>query len=133
MRDLLSAWRRAKAAQVKLPPSDNPAYASLDTVMHHALKAARNMLTWICEKLELPDPGIDETPDASRLDAEAEAHVEHLLARWRLPLAQVEAKQLEAVHKDRGGHDTSLIARLEHAVLHPQRHRFQLEELLEGK
>ena len=133
MRGLLSAWRRAKDAHIKLPPSDNPAYASLDTVMHHALKAARNMLTWICEKLELPDPGIEETPEPSRLDAEAEAHVEHLLARWRLPLAQVEAKQLEAIHKDRSGRDTSLIARLEHAVLHPQRHRFQLEELLEGK
>ena len=133
MRDLLHTWRRARTAQVKLPTSDSPAYASLDTVLQHALRAARNMLSWICEKLELPDPGIDEPPEASRLDAEAERYVEHLLARWRVPLQSVDAKRFEAVHKDRGGHETSLLARLEHAVVHPQRHRFQLQELLEGR
>jgi hypothetical protein len=133
MRDLLTTWRRAKAVSVSLPPSDNPAYASLDTVLHHALKAARNMLSWICEKLELPDPGIEEVPEAARLEGEAEKYIEHLLARWRLPLAGTDAKRLEEMYKDRNGHDTSLLARLEHAVLHPQRHRFQLEELLEGR
>ena len=133
MRALLAAWRKAKAAGVKLPSTDNPAYASLDTVLQHVLKASRNMLSWICEKLELPDPGIDDAPDPSRVDAEAERYVDHLLARWRLPLAGVDAKRMEAVHKDRSGRDTSLLARLEHAVLHPQRHRFQLEELLENR
>jgi hypothetical protein len=133
MRDLLAVWRRAKAAPVTLPASDNAAYASLDTVMQHALKAARNMLMWICEKLELPDPKVDEAPDASRMDAEAGTYIEHLLSRWRLPFAEVDAKRFEAIHADRNGHDTSLLARFEHAVVHPQRHKFQLEELLEGK
>ncbi len=129
----MAAWRKAKAANVKLPATDNAAYASLDTVLHHVLRASRNMLSWICEKLELPDPAIEEAPEPSRIDAEASRYVDHLLERWRLPLADVDAKRLEAVHKDRSGHDTSLMARLEHAVLHPQRHRFQLEELLERR
>ncbi len=133
MRALLAVWRKAKAANVKLPVTDNAAYASLDTVLQHVLKASRNMLTWICEKLELPDPGIQEAPEASRVDAEAERYVDHLLERWRLPLAGVDAKRMEVIHKDRSGHDTSLFARLEHAVLHPQRHRFQLEELMERR
>ena len=133
MRDLLKTWHRAKAVPVSLPPSDNPAYASLDTVLHHAFKAARNMLTWICEKLELPDPAIEEVPEPALLAADPERYMEHLLARWRIPLAGADAKRLDAIYKDRNGHDASLIARLEHAVLHPQRHRFQLDELLEGK
>lgn len=133
MRDVLAIWRRARTAQIKLPVTDNPAYASLDTVMHHVLKAARNMLSWICEKLDLPDPGINEPPAPATLDTEAERYLEHLLARWRLPLAPVDAKRLEAIHTDRSGHETSLLARLEHAVVHPQRHRFQLQELLGGR
>jgi len=133
LRAFLAAWRKSKAAGVKLPVTDNAAYASMETVLHHVLRASRNMLTWICEKLELPDPGIDDAPDPSKIAAEADRYVDHLLARWRLPLAGVDAKRFEAVHKDRGGNDTSLLARLEHAVLHPQRHRFQMEELLERR
>jgi len=133
MRDMLAAWRRAKAAQVRLPPTDNPAYASLDTVLHHVLRASRNMLSWVCEKLELPDPKIDDTPEPGRLEAEADRYLDHLLTRWRLPLAGVDAKRFDEIHKDKSGRDTSLIARFEHAVLHPQRHRFQLEELMEKR
>jgi hypothetical protein len=133
MRDFLSTWRRAKAANVKLPPSDNAAYASLETVLLHALKASRNMLTWICEKLALPDPGVNEAPDAAQVGAEVDRYVEHLLERWRLPFAAVDSKQFDAIHKDKGGRETSLVARLEHAVLHAQRHEFQLRELMEAK
>ena len=133
MRDLVSTWRRARAAQVKLPPSDNPSYASLETMLCHALKAGRSFMTWLCEKLELPDPGIDEAPDPSRVEAEADRYVEHLLARWRVPLADVEAKRFEAIYKNRGGQDTSLGAWMEHAVMHPMRHQFQLLELMENR
>ncbi len=125
-------WRRAVDAKVRLPTTDDPNYESLETLMHHALKASRGYMTWLCEKLGLPDPGISEAPAPDRVAREAEAYLEHLLARWRIPLADVEGSRFEAIHKSRWGEDMSLEGMLEHAVMHPHRHRFQLEELMEA-
>jgi len=133
LRELLPVWRRAKTAQVTLPATADPDYASLETLLHHGLRAARGYMTWLCEKLGLPDPGIDEAPDASRVEQEAERYVEHLLGRWRLPLVNLEEARFGAIHKTRWGEDMSCEGMLEHAVMHPHRHRFQLEELMEAQ
>lgn len=133
LRDLLPVWWRAKAAHVQLPSTNDPSYESLETLLHHALGAARGYMTWLCEKLGLPDPGIDPAPEASRIEQDADRYIEHLLTRWRLPLADVEEARFEAVHKTRWGEDMSCEGMLEHAVMHPIRHRFQLEELLEAQ
>ena len=131
MRALLPVWRQARAAAVRLPATEDPDYASLDALLHHALRAARAYMTWLGEKLGLPDPGIEPAPDAARVEQEAERYVEHLLARWRTPLAEVEEARFGATHKTRWGEDMSCEGMLEHAVMHPVRHRFQLEELME--
>jgi uncharacterized damage-inducible protein DinB len=132
LRELLPVWQRAKAAHVQLPSTQDPSYASLGSLLHHALRAAGGYMTWLCEKLGLPDPGIDPVPEASRVEQEAGRYIEHLLERWRLPLADVEEARFETIHKSRWGEDMSLEGMLEHAVMHPLRHRFQLEELLEA-
>ena len=131
MRALLPVWRQAVAAGVRLPPTDDPSYQSLETLMHHALGASRGYMTWLCEKLGLPDPGITEAPAPDHVAREAESFLEHLLERWRVSLADVEGSRFEAIHKTRWGEDMSLEGMLEHAVMHPIRHRFQLEELME--
>ena len=131
MRELLPVWQRAKTAQLKLPSTTDPNYASLESLLHHALRASRGYMTWLCEKLSLPDPGIDPTPEPSRVEQEAARYLEHLLERWRLPLVGVEEARFQAIHKSRWGEDISLEGMLEHAVMHPLRHRFQLEELME--
>ncbi len=133
MRELLPAWRKACAASLRLPATSDPSYASLETLLHHAFRASGGYVTWLCEKLGLPDPGIRPAPAAEVIAKEADAYLEHLLERWRLPLAAVEDKQLEAVHTTRWGEQMSLEGMLEHAVVHPARHRFQLEELMEKK
>jgi uncharacterized damage-inducible protein DinB len=133
MNELLPAWRLARAANVRLPQTEDPNYASLEVLLHHALRAARNYMVWLCEKLGLPDPGIREAPEAARVAQEAERYIEHLLERWRLPLADVEEARFQAIHKTRWGEEMSLEGMLEHAVMHPVRHRFQLEELLEAR
>jgi len=133
LRALLPVWRRAKAADVQLPRTKDPNYASLESLLHHALGAARGYMTWLCENLGLPDPGIDPAPEASSVEQAAERYIEHLVGRWRLPLADVEEARLEAIHKTRWGEEMSLEGMLEHAVVHPMRHRFQLEELLEAQ
>jgi uncharacterized damage-inducible protein DinB len=133
MRELLPVWRQALASNIRLPATDDPSYASLDTLLHHALRAARGYITWLCEKLALPDPGVQEVPEPDRLTREVESYLEHLLARWRAALAGVEDSRFEAIHKTRWGEDMSLGGMLEHAAMHPIRHRFQLEELLEAQ
>jgi len=133
MRAFLPVWQRAKAAQVRLPSTQDPNYASLESLLQHTLRAARGYMTWLCEKLGLPDPGISSEPEASRVEREAESYMERLLERWRLPLADVEEARFQTIHKSRWGEDMSLEGMLEHAVMHPLRHRFQLEELMEAQ
>jgi len=133
LREILPAWRRAKASHIQLPSTPDPDYASLESLLHHALRAARGYMTWLCEKLGLPDPGISPAPEASLVEQEVERYIEHLLERWRLPLADVEETRFGATHKTRWGEDMSCEGMLEHAVMHPIRHRFQLEELLEAQ
>jgi uncharacterized damage-inducible protein DinB len=133
MRDFLPVWRSAKAAHVRLPSTQDPNYASLESLLKHSLKAARGYMTWLCEKLALPDPGIDPEPDVTHVEQEAESYIEHLLERWRLPLADVEEARFGTIHTSRWGEDMSLEGMLEHAVMHPLRHRFQLEELMEAQ
>ena len=133
MRELLPVWRSAKAKRITLPATTDPSYASLDVLLHHLLRASRGYMTWLCEKLGLPDPGIEPAPEAGRVEAEAERYLEHLLQRWRLPLAGVAEERFDAIHKTRWGEDMSCQSMLEHAVMHPHRHRFQLEELIEAQ
>ena len=131
LRSYLATWRRAVAADVRLPVTEDPSYVSLQTLLAHGLGAARRYMTWLCEKLGLPDPGIDLPPQPQDVEKEAERYVEHLLVRWRLPLVEVEEARFSAIHKTRWGEDMSLEGMLEHAVMHPHRHSFQLEELIE--
>ena len=58
LRRFLVVWKQARAASVTLPQTEDPAYASLDTLLRHVLRAARGYMTWMCEVLELPDPEI---------------------------------------------------------------------------
>ena len=61
-----------------------------------------------------------------------DGHVDHLLKRWRTPLADVAAERFRTPEYDTPwGMRYSVDSMLEHAVVHPIRHQFQLEELLE--
>ncbi|HEV3057127.1 MAG TPA: hypothetical protein VGY48_02715 [Vicinamibacterales bacterium] len=131
LRRFVQTWRGAKAAEVALPPTADPSYASLDALGHHVLYAARGYMVWICEMLKLPDPGIRPAPDPAVVSDEAESYMEHLLERWRAPLQDVSDKQLDTPeYRSRWQTLYSIDAMLEHAVMHPIRHTFQLEELM---
>ena len=75
------------AAGVVLPPTSDPAYASMEELLYHALGAAHAYMVWMCEMLQLPDPQIDRPPDAAVLPDRAQAYLDYLLERWRAPLA----------------------------------------------
>lgn len=131
LRAFLGTWRRARAADLALPATADPDYASLERLLLHVLGAARGYMVWICSVLGLPDPGIDPAPGAESAEAEAEPYLDHLLARWRLPLTEVAEERFGEAYPSRWGVPYCVDAMLEHAVMHPIRHRFQLEELLE--
>ena len=86
----------------------------------------------ICQNLELPDPKIDPVPEASVIGTKADGYLEHVLERWRLPLVDVPDERLEPdAESYYPGMPYWVDAMLEHAVMHPVRHTFQLEELLQ--
>ena len=108
---------------MQLPLTDDPDYASLHTLLHHVFRASRGYMTWLCEKLELPDPGIEPAPPPDVVERDADRYLEHLLARWRAPLADVDEATLQPLFTTRWGTDLSGESMLEHAVVHPMRRR----------
>lgn len=131
LRHFVGVWRRALAAEVRLPTTDDPDYVSLGALGRHLLRSAGGYMVWMCEMLELPDPGIRLAPDADGVVLEAEEYMEHVLERWRAPLREVSNDQLETPeYASRWGTRYCIDAMLEHAVMHPIRHAFQLEELI---
>jgi hypothetical protein len=131
LRHFVTAWRQAKSAGVRLPKVDRPDYASLEALLEHALRWSRTYITWTCEQLGIPDPGIRDAPAVENVEAELDAYLEHLLSGWRTALCEVEKDRFhEVTYPAPWGTPYCIDAMLEHAVMHPVRHRFQLEELM---
>ncbi len=131
LRRFLIVWKQARAASVVLPITEDPAYASLETLLRHVLGAARGYMTWMCEVLELPDPEIRLPPEPTALAADADSYMEHVLEKWCAPLGDVGDDRLETPeYPSRWQTRYCIDAMLEHAVMHPIRHVFQLEELM---
>ena len=133
LRRFLRVWRLALANSVSLPLIDDPAYASLEALGRHVLSAAGGYMIWMCEVLALPNPGIRSAPDASAIIRDADDYIEHVLERWRAPLREVPNEKLETPeYPSRWQTCYCIDSMLEHAVMHPIRHAFQLEELLKN-
>ncbi len=132
LRSFLATWRRAREAGVGLPTTDDPAYDSLDALLAHVCSAARGYMVWACEVLGLPDPEIRPRPEPAEIATAAEEYIEHLLERWRTPLSGVPEESFHRPeHESRWRVRYCVDAMLEHAVMHPIRHEFQLAALLE--
>jgi uncharacterized damage-inducible protein DinB len=128
---LLQTWREAKRANIKLPETEDQDYQSLETLLFHIFRAARGYMTWMCEKLDLPEPGINHPPDMQVIEQEADTYLDHLLEKWRTPLVDVEPEKFETkTFPSRWGTEYCIDAMLEHAVMHPIRHEFQLRNLI---
>ena len=134
LRRFVRTWRLALANSVSLPPTDDPAYASLGALGQHVLGAAGGYMVWMCEVLTLPDPGIRSAPDAAAMVRDADDYMEHVLERWRAPLRDVANERLETPeYPSRWQTRYCIDAMLEHAVMHPIRHAFQLGELIKDR
>jgi hypothetical protein len=131
LRQFMRAWHRACARAVVLPATSDPSYASLDMLAHHVLGASRHYVVWTCETLNLNPPRIHPAPQPAEMPAEAERYLEHVLDGWRASLRDITDDQLETPEFPSAWKTRySIDAMLEHAVMHPVRHTFQLEELM---
>ena len=134
LREFVQVWKKAKEANLRLPQTDDPNYKSLESLLFHVMRAARNYMTWMCEVLKMPDPAIAMPPSEDRIEREVDTYLGYLLEQWRVPLAAVnEDRFYDHAYKSRWDVEYCVDAMLEHAVMHPIRHQFQLEELLEKK
>ncbi len=131
IRSFLSVWQQAKAAGITPPACEDPDYDSLEHILAHVLGAARGYMVWMCECLELPDPGIPATPDLQAIEKAAGDYTEVLIDRWRDPLVGMTEEQSNTPAYLSGWKVLYCIdAMLEHAVMHPIRHEHQLRKWL---
>lgn len=131
LRLFLERWREAKRLKISLPETDDKDYQSLETLLFHVFRASRGYLNWICEKLNLPDPAIDPIPKVEIIEEEADNYLEYLIGKWKHPLKDLDEKVFyEKTYKSRWGVEYSIDAMLEHAVMHPIRHEYQLNNLI---
>jgi hypothetical protein len=135
MEQLFVVWKKAKHVGVKLPKTDDPAYESIDLLMRHPLRACRGYLTWLCEVLGRPDPKVPDPPEPERVAAEGAAYLKVLAKAWEKHMRWMPGEVLDApaVYTSRWGAPMTVEAMFEHAVAHPMRHRFQLEEMIAKK
>ncbi|RPJ80006.1 MAG: hypothetical protein EHM13_12745 [Acidobacteria bacterium] len=124
-------WLGFRASGTALPATDDPNYASADHLGGHVLRAARNYLTWIGECVNRRVTDVDLDSDTVSVAGKGRAFLDEVLAAWRRHLAALEDRELEpATYRSRWGIDYNIEQMLEHAVVHPMRHRIQLERLM---
>jgi uncharacterized damage-inducible protein DinB len=124
-------WQQFRMSGTPLPTTADPAYASPDDLGGHVLRAARNYLTWIGECVKRPVTDIDLDNERLGVAAKGRAFMNEVLAAWRRHLADLEDSELPpAAFTSRWGEPYSIEQMLEHAVVHPMRHRIQLQRLM---
>jgi hypothetical protein len=133
LNSLLKTWQEAKRLNITLPETEDSDYKSLDTLLRHIFRAARGYLIWMSDNLNLPDPGIKPVPESNFIESQANEYLTHLLDKWRLPLAEIAEDRFHSpTYTSRWGVEYCIDAMLEHAVMHPIRHEFQLRNLILG-
>ena len=135
MRSFLELWKRFAASGLPLPEAHgDQSYESRERLLGHVLMAMRGYLTRIAEWVGRPAGDLDASQDPQEIAGRAQQFAEHVLEGYRRHLAEVTDQELEPqVHRTRWGDLMSVEMLLEHAVVHPMRHRIQLERILEGK
>lgn len=128
--DFAVTWRLAKNQNLVLPKTDDPDYISLETLIFHVLRSARNYMIWICKKLNLPDPEIKMPPAIDLIEKEHQEYIDYLIVQWKEPLIDLEQVFYDKTFLSNWGVEYSIEAMLEHAVMHPIRHAHQLNRLM---
>jgi uncharacterized damage-inducible protein DinB len=134
-RRFFETWERFIAAGAPMPEArGDPDYQSRDHLVGHVARAARGYLTWIVEQVGRPVKDVDPETDSLKIATRVKEFMVEVLAAWRRHLSTVEDADLEpTTYQSCWGTQMSIEAMLEHAVVHPMRHRIQLERILEAR
>jgi len=134
LRSALATWKRFKASGRPMPdPHGDPDYESPERLVAHMQGAARSYLMWIREVLGQPITDMELIRDAAVIVPKLDAYMEETLAGWARHLTDLTDEQLQdKQYKSRWGEMFDIEQMLEHAVVHPMRHRAQLEKLMNG-
>jgi hypothetical protein len=132
LREFVAVWRRFAASGKPMPEAHGDAdYESPEHLVTHVQRAARGYLLWIWEMLERPIEDLPLVRDPATILPRLDAFMEETLAGWRRHLAPLEQEQLAPKqYLSRWGEPHTIEQMLEHAVVHPMRHRIQLERIL---
>ncbi len=131
LKRFFDTWEAFLASGTALPSTDDPSYASPEHLAGHVLRSARNYLTWIGECVKRPVTDVDPEDDRVTVAHKGHAFMDDVLAGWRRHLAALQDAELApATFKSRWGEDYNVEQMLEHAIVHPMRHRIQLERLM---
>ncbi len=134
LRRFHGTWLAFRASGTPLPATDDPSYESNEHLAGHVLRSSRNYLTWIGDCVGRPVTDLDPETDPVTIAGRSAAFMEEVLAGWRRHLALLEDSELAPLtFKSRWGEDYSIEQMLEHAIVHPMRHRIQLERLAAGR
>jgi len=133
VRSFLQLWHKFAATDLPIPEAHgDPNYENRDRLIAHVLMAARGYLTRIGEWVARPVTDVDASQDPSEIATRGPAFAEEVLAAYRRHLAEITDEEREPqVHRTRWGELMSVDMLLEHAVVHPMRHRIQLERILD--
>ncbi len=133
LRRFHDTWLAFRASGTLLPTTDDPSYESNEHLGGHVLRWSRNYLTWIDQCVKRTVTDLDSETDLVAIAGRSAAFMEDVLAGWRRHLALLEDRELAPVtYKSPWGEDYNIEQMLEHAVVHPMRHRIQLERLAAG-
>ena len=134
LQDFVPTWRRFVASAKPMPEAHgDAAYESPERLVAHVQGAARSYLLWIFEALERPIEGLPLIRDAGVIVPRLDAFMAETLDGWRRHLAALEDDQLSPrQYLSRWGEPHTIEQMLEHAVVHPMRHRIQLERIIAG-
>ena len=135
LRTFLEVWGRFEASGLPMPEAHgDDSYESRERLIGHVLMAARGYLTRIGEWVGRPVTDVDASQDPHDVARRPKEFAEDVLAAYRRHLAEITPEEVDPqVHRTRWGELMSVDNLLEHAVVHPMRHRIQLERILEAK
>ena len=131
----VATWRQFAQSGKAMPEAHgDPDYESPERLVAHVQGSARSCLLWIREVLGRPIEGLPLIRDHTIIVPGLDAFMAETLDGWRRHLAPLENQQLApAQYLSRWGEPHTIEQMLEHAVVHPMRHRIQLERILAGQ
>lgn len=135
LHEFIATWRRFCASGCAMPEAHgDPDYESADKLVTHVQAAARGYLTWIREVLEQPITDLPIVRDPAIVVPGIDGFIAETLEGWRRYLAPLEDAHLAPKqYLSRWGEPHTVEQMLEHAVVHPMRHRIQLERLIAAR